>query len=151
MGNCLETLSFIWDNINKRTGCSFDTLNELNNDGKLARIFNDYNVDMLLKQELDNFLYLLFSDKYDNFPYIRKLELNESNFIKIFTRFAYIIGLVYGNKESYRVLPVFLKTLFTRFNMDYYKYLSVEQIDEILRNRMSLHDLNSNRDLIELD
>ena len=74
MSECYKILEYIWDNINKQIGCSFDTLNELNNDGKIEKIFN---------------------------------------------RFSYIIGLYCGNKDVYRKLPLYVKTLLEKFDIYY--------------------------------
>lgn len=154
MSECYNTLEYIWDNINRQIGCSFDTLNELNNEGKIEKIFNDFKIDELLKKELNDFINLLYTKIYNDFPYLRKLILNESSFIQIFNRFSYIIGLYCGNKDVYRKLPLYLKTLLEKLDVYYYKDLSLEEIDKTLRDRMSLmyrYDPNSDRNLIELN
>lgn len=147
---CYQKLEMIQEGINKQLGFSYSTLDKLKGSNVLNALLNEYDIPKYLKSELESFLNI-FNDKiYDDFPYLRKVLLHESNFVKIFGSFGYIISLYLDNKECYRVFPLFLKEMIDKFNLDNYKNLPIE---EMLNKRMDLeyfYDPNTERNLVDV-
>lgn len=147
---CYETLNIIEAEINKKIGFSYNILDKLKEQNLLDQLIELSNVPNYLKDELNIFLDILTTDIYNDFPYIRKILLHESNFVEIYIKFGYIISLYVNNKNCYRVFPLFIKELINKFEMDKYKNLPIE---EIINTRMDLnynYDPNLKRNLIEV-
>lgn len=147
---CYETLNIIEAEINKKIGFSYNILDKLKEQNLLDQLIELSNVPNYLKDELNIFLDILTTDIYNDFPYIRKILLHESNFVEIYKKFGYIISLYVNNKNCYRVFPLFIKELINKLEMDKYKNIPIE---EIINTRMDLdygYNPNLKRDLIEV-
>lgn len=147
---CYETLNIIEAEINKKIGFSYNILDKLKEQNLLDQLIELSNVPNYLKDELNIFLDILTTDIYNDFPYIRKILLHESNFVEIFNRFGYIISLYLNDTNCYRVFPLFIKELINKLEMDKYKNIPIE---EIINTRMDLdygYNPNLKRDLIEV-
>jgi len=145
-----QKLEIIQEEINNQFGFSYNTLNNLKENGYLDKILELYDIPYCLKNELISFFNMLDNPDLNNFPYLRKILLHESDFVKIFRDFGYIISLYLNNQNCYRVFPLFLKEMIDKFEIDYYKDLPIE---DILNKRMDLkysYNRNEERNLVEI-
>ena len=151
--DCYSQLLSMQEHINSESGFSYAKLDELKESNQLDDMIKSYNIDFLLKQELDSFIQLLDNNNYYH-EYLRKIYLNESNLVKVFNGFGYVLSLYFNNKEAYRVFPLFFKECLNHYNINKFNEMSLDELDEYLSTRMDLRkffDLNSNRNLITVN
>ena len=156
MENCYDRLDYVEKIINSNGGFSYIKLDEMNKNNKLKTLLEENEIDKLFKEELIRFIGILEDKNLDYHPYLRRLMLHESEYIKIFINKTYnrMLSLYLDSEKSYRNLIIFFRDCVQHYDIEKYKELSLEDIDEILFNNMDLrawYDLNSQKNLIEVD
>ena len=151
--NCYNQLQLMEDCINNNGGFSYAKLDELNEKNELRKMFQALNIDILFRYELSNFICILDNPNYLYHEHLRKIHLHESEFIKIFGKFGYVLSLYFNNKEAYKVFPLFFKESCDYFNVGKYSNKPLEEIEELLNKYMDLnkeYNPNDKRVLTEI-
>ena len=101
-------------------------LKELKEEENLDYIIDDTILKELFKQEITNYLDILFED---NSPYYEKREKVGVQTSEVLSFNAhYILALYSDNEKSYLNLPVMIMSLIKKLNIEKYKYATEEDI-----------------------
>ena len=136
--NCYSQLQSMQDCINDNGGFSYNKLDLLKQNNEIYKIFDALNIESLLRYELISFINILENPNYIYHEYLRKIHLHESEFVRVFNGFGYVISLYLNNTDSYRVFPLFFKECVDYFKIDKYNNMSLEQIESLLNKYMDL-------------
>ena len=149
--DCYSQLQCIHDEISNETGFSYARLDELKSNNQLDIMFKNHNIDYLFKQEFDEFLNILESNRFNNHEYLRRLHLNNCRFLLTVAQHGYMLSLFLNNKDSYRVFPLFFKECVNHYNIERYKDMSLEDIENLFSNYFEIekkYDYRNERNLI---
>ena len=136
--NCYSELLSIVEYINSTHEYSYDYLEELKANKTLDKMFDSHNIEVLLKKELYDFLYLLDNTNFIYHEYLRKIYIHESEFIKIYIEFGYLLSLFLNNSKYYRVFPLFFKECVDHYNISNYSNKSLKEIEDLLYKYVDL-------------
>ena len=135
--DCYAQLLNIQNSINEKTGFSYARLDELKEQNELDIMLKSYNVDYLFEIALKNFIYLIENTNFIYHEYLRKIYMHESELVKIFSSFGYIMSLYFNNVEAYRVFPVFFKECVKHYNIERYANLSTDELEKMFERIQS--------------
>ena len=150
---CYEQLKVLDEKINKELGYSYDNLKKLKDESLFDSLIEKNNIDIYLKKDFNAFMDILFNNMLDEFPYLKKIFLHESNYVQIFSAFGYETSLYINNLDAYRFFPRHVKSCMDKFNLENYKNLSYDEIEYKLKKYMDIYyyfDLNAKRNLAEV-
>ena len=148
--DCIDLLKAIFDYINKTTGTRFDTFDELKANGTLDALLDANKVDEIMKYELTNFLNILYTPNLDSTPYLRKILLHETNYVRIFSMFGYMTSLYINRKDGYRYFPIYLKASIDKYQIPNFTQISYEELLYKINKYMDVfqgYDCNREREL----
>lgn len=89
-------------------------------------LFKENGVTSSLKEELTEYLNLLFSEH--EFHYYKKMILEKTTRNKLNWMSSYLLALYAGTDKAYRNLPLLLKLLIEKLDIQEYKYIPIEEI-----------------------
>ena len=153
MNTSYDRLMYMEENINKNGGFSYNKLDELNKEGLLDEILDSLFIDEMLEKELSDFLLILNSKEFDNHSFLRKILLYESDLIKTFRRFDYVLSLHFNNKEAYRVFPLLFLECVKYFKLPGCDKLTLDKVESTLIKYIDFetaYNPNANRVLTEI-
>ena len=138
---CYRQLGLIEDLINNyedkskniSQGFSYDKVDAYVEINDIKELFSRFNIPELLKEELKTFLKYLDNDYYKWQKQLKRIEANNSDFMKTYNRYGYLINHFIGKPEYYRVFPESMKELISAFTSpDFNMFNTKNKIIELL-------------------
>lgn len=140
MSECDIKLDEIYKKIEaEENGFSYSKVDELAANGKLKTMMDEKKIVYLLFDEFMNFVSKLPGDLI----YTRRIELLESNFIKIYNNIFndYLICSYFNAPNAYRLFPAFFQLLATTFQVEPYNKMSYEEIENMFIRYLKINDI----------
>lgn len=146
--SCFSRLMYLEDSINNETGFSYDILDELKENKQLDEMLKDLNIEQLFMLELEDFISIFEDKRYIYHENLRKIILHECEFMKIYSKFGYVLSLFLNNKDAYRVFPLFFKECVDHYNIPKYSNYSLEEIHSFINKYIDIathYDINKKK------
>lgn len=163
-----DRVMYVMDYINSNGGRSHNRINEMYASGELEKVFNHFNLDDIIRNELLLFVRLIFDKNIEYYPATKSLYLYNTDILKIFDYYSYEVGTRFDDSDSYHRLPRFIKSGLLKYGIvcDFneldkriYKYLDIntkydlnrnrEEQDILLKQKQSYIDYNYYLDMIK--
>lgn len=121
----LEKVEKFMDKMNKETGRSFATIDELNKKddkepnkkSKLEELIEKDNIHKDIEAEIKDFMEILYTTYLNPYPYNRRINLYRNGIIKIFNLYGYEIGSYFNNPKYRNKLHTFIKAGINKFEI----------------------------------
>lgn len=140
-----DEFEIIMDKINKKYGRSFDSITKLHEEKILDNIIEIKNLHLLLKQELEDFIEILYDPYLDMCPLTRKIHLYRNDIPILFSRFGYEIGTYFGKKDSNHMFHEFIKAGIKKLNININK-ININELENRLNYFLdTITGINPNR------